>query len=177
MIWSDIELKKCLFCFCSDHMFKLLKIPINAFFFKKQTQASLKLTTFDLCIIYAEKYFLLLGTLLSVIFTDNVLIFCQESFYKIHTHTRTYRQKVNYCQKATYYCRMKKQLIREIAKSTVLSDSSYSKNFWVCIITYFRFLISKYEQLTIYMIPCLQSLILTWILFTEQPLKNLLTLG
>lgn len=110
-------------------MFKLLKIPINAFFFKKQTQASLKLTTFDLCIIYAEKYFLLLGTLLSVIFTYNVLIFCQESFYKTHTYTQTYRQKVNYCQKATYYCRMKKQLIREIAKSTVLSDSSYSKNF------------------------------------------------
>lgn len=37
VIWSDIKLKKCLFCFCSDHMFKLLKIPTNAFLKKKKT--------------------------------------------------------------------------------------------------------------------------------------------
>lgn len=112
MIWSDIKLRKCLFCFCSDHMLKLLKIPANAFFKEKKTTTIFsQINQLDLCTVYVENYFLLLNTLSSLILQIMFWFFTMRPLIEeIHTYIRIYtKSKLLFKSKLSiplllYYC-------------------------------------------------------------------------
>lgn len=111
MIWSDIKLRKCLFCFCSDHMLKLLKIPQMHFLRKKTTTIFSQINHLDLRTVYVENYFLLLDTLLSLIlqimfwfFTMRPLIKEIHMYIHIYTKSKLLFKSILSVPLLLYYC-------------------------------------------------------------------------